>query len=137
MSGSHGTEETIDAETFQQVMASFSAGVAVITTLDADDRPRGLTTTAVTSVSLEPPLLLVCIDRSSRTLPALLHARAFVVNVLDARHAPLAKHFASKAEDKFAALDWTNDESHLPILHEHTVVESTATLGLRSVEGPA
>ncbi|MGO9898323.1 MAG: flavin reductase family protein [Solirubrobacteraceae bacterium] len=111
----------VDGQIFQQVMASFPAGVAVITTLDREGKPRGLTTTALTSVSLDPPLLLVCVDLGSRTLPALRHTRAFAVNVLDTRHAPLARHFASKVEDKFAEHTWRDGSGGLPILDDHCV----------------
>lgn len=83
MTGS-STVPRLDGQTFAQVMACWPAGVAVVTTIDASGTPRGLTTTAVTSVSLDPPLLLVCVDRTSRTLPALRYARAFAVNVLEA-----------------------------------------------------
>jgi flavin reductase (DIM6/NTAB) family NADH-FMN oxidoreductase RutF len=102
-------------------MACFPAGVAVVTTLDADGTPRGLTTTAVTSVSLHPPLLLACVGRGSRTLPALRRARAFAVNVLDAGHAHVALRFGSKAEDKFAELAWTPGPDGQPILHDHCI----------------
>jgi flavin reductase (DIM6/NTAB) family NADH-FMN oxidoreductase RutF len=102
-----------------EVMASFAAGVAVVTALDQDGVPRGLTTTAVTSVSRNPPLLLVCVDRHSRTLPAIRHSGSFVVNFLDARHPDLARRFASKAEDKFAALTWLAGTNGAPVLHEH------------------
>ena len=63
-------------------MSAFPTGVAVVTTLDAEGGPRGLTTNALCAVSAEPPLLLVCVDRESRTLPALLHSGRFVVNFL-------------------------------------------------------
>jgi flavin reductase (DIM6/NTAB) family NADH-FMN oxidoreductase RutF len=115
-----GTATAIDSETFRQVMASFPAGVAVITTVDDEGRPYGLTTTAVTSVSAEPPLLLVCIDRSSRTLPFLLRAGRFAVNILESRHAAVAHRFASKDEEKFAGLAWTRTADGSPVLHEHS-----------------
>jgi flavin reductase (NADH) len=115
------TSATVDVPTFQNVMASFPAGVAVITTLDHAGQPRGLTTTALTSVSLDPPLLLICVDNASRTLPALRHSKAFTVNILAAGHAALARHFASKAEDKFAELTFSTGPRGLPILHDHTV----------------
>ena len=111
----------LDGESFQQVMACFPAGVAVVTTLDAEGAPRGLTTTAVTSVSLDPPLLLVCVGRGSRTLPALRRARAFAVNVLDAGHAHVALRFGSKSEEKFAELAWTPGPGGQPILHDHCI----------------
>jgi flavin reductase (DIM6/NTAB) family NADH-FMN oxidoreductase RutF len=104
-----------------EVMAAFPAGVAVVTAHDAWGRPRGLTTTAVTSVSLAPPLLLVCVDINSRTLPAIRHSRAFAVNIIESRHAPVARHFASKLEDKFADAVWRPGPNGLPVLHQHSL----------------
>jgi flavin reductase (DIM6/NTAB) family NADH-FMN oxidoreductase RutF len=118
---STSTETRLDREAFQQLMACFPAGVAVVTTLDTDGTPRGLTTTAVTSVSLYPSLLLVCVGRGSRTLPALRRARAFAVNVLDAGNAHVALRFGSKAEEKFAQLAWTPGPEGQPILHDHCI----------------
>jgi flavin reductase (DIM6/NTAB) family NADH-FMN oxidoreductase RutF len=109
----------IDDALFVQVMSAFAAGVAVVTTVDEDGVPRGLTTTAVTSVSRQPPLLLVCVDNGSRTLPAIRHSAAFVVNFIAAAHAELALQFASKAEDKFGAIDWRAGTNGAPVLHEH------------------
>ena len=68
-------------------MSAFPTGVAIVTTLEPDGTPRGLTTNAVSSVSAEPPILLVCVDRDSRTLPALLHTKRFVVNFMRDDHA--------------------------------------------------
>jgi flavin reductase (DIM6/NTAB) family NADH-FMN oxidoreductase RutF len=100
-------------------MGSFPSGVAVVTALDEQGLPRGLTTTAVTSVSLEPPLLLICVDRASRTLPAIRHAGSFAVNVIADGHANVASVFASKRDDKFAGIDWVRESSGSPILHHH------------------
>ena len=61
-------------------MASFPSGVAIVTTVAPDGTPRGLTTTAVSSVSAHPPTILVCVDLGSRTLGALRGRRSFVVN---------------------------------------------------------
>lgn len=110
----------IDDAVFVQLMAAFAAGVAIVTALDENGEPRGLTTTAVTSVSREPPLLLVCVDRASRTLPAIQHSGRFVVNFIDAAHSGVALHFSSKAEDKFAELAWRPGISGSPVLHEHS-----------------
>ena len=86
---------------FFGIMSAFPTGVAIVTTLEPDGTPRGLTTNAVTSVSAEPPILLVCVDRCSRTLPALLHTKRFVVNFMRDDCAELCALFASKADDKF------------------------------------
>ena len=110
----------VDDAVFVELMAAFAAGVAIVTALDEGGEPRGLTTTAVTSVSREPPLLLVCVDRTSRTLAAIRHSRGFVVNFIDAAQSAVARHFSSKAEDKFGALAWRAGAGGAPVLHEHS-----------------
>jgi flavin reductase (DIM6/NTAB) family NADH-FMN oxidoreductase RutF len=102
-------------------MASYPAGVAIVTTRDLAGTPRGLTTTAVASVSADPPLLLVCVDLQSRTLPALREGGRFVVNFMKEGTSELCRVFASKAEDKFDGVAWRPTESGLPLLHEDTL----------------
>ena len=87
-------------------MASFPAGVVVVTANGADGRPRGLTVSAFCPVSLEPPLLLVCIDRSSNTLPAIQSSGGFTVNILAAGRQELARHMATKRDEKFDSVTW-------------------------------
>jgi flavin reductase (DIM6/NTAB) family NADH-FMN oxidoreductase RutF len=111
----------VDRETFAEIMASFPSGVAIVTTLDETGEPKGLTTSAVASVSAEPPLLLVCVDFTSRTLPALRAGGRFLVNFMRAGTAELCRLFASKAEDKFAAVEWRPTESGMPLLHEDAI----------------
>ena len=105
-------------------MSAFPTGVAIVTTLEPDGTPRGLTTNAVTSVSAEPPILLVCVDRNSRTLPALLHTKRFVVNFMRSDHEEICRLFASKADDKFARVAWTPGLGGVPILHEGAVAHA-------------
>jgi flavin reductase (DIM6/NTAB) family NADH-FMN oxidoreductase RutF len=95
----------VDAGRYRQVMGQFATGVAIVT-CSGPDGPAGLTTNAVTSVSLDPLLLLVCFDNASRTLVAVRHARRFAVNVLRAGQEDLARVFASKrvAREKFEAV---------------------------------
>ena len=106
----------VDRDTFVEIMASYPAGVAIVTTLEADGTPRGLTTTAVSSVSAEPPLLLVCVDLTSRTLPALREGGRFVVNFLREGRSELARLFASKADDKFEQVEWRPSSQGIPVL---------------------
>jgi len=117
---------SIEAETFRQIAASFPTGVVIVTAAG----PRGLTTNAVTAVSLDPPLLLVCIDRTSRTLPAITDARGFVVNYLAAGRAELAQRFATKAEDKFEGVSWKSSRAAngAPILRDDVVAWAECTL---------
>lgn len=98
---------TVDLDTFRRVMGAFPSGVTIVTTVGSDGQPRGLTSLSISSVSAEPPLLLVCVGKTSRTLPALREAKSFVVNILKADRGDLSNHFASRAEDKFAGLTWT------------------------------
>jgi flavin reductase (DIM6/NTAB) family NADH-FMN oxidoreductase RutF len=108
----------IDRQSFFEVMASFPSGVAIVTTSTADGTPRGLTTTAVSSVSADPPTILVCVDLASRTLGALRSTRRFVVNFMAAGRSELCLLFASKEEDKFSNVAWRATETGLPLLHE-------------------
>ncbi|MEI7760648.1 MAG: flavin reductase family protein [Thermoleophilia bacterium] len=114
----------VDRSMFFQIMSAFPTGVAIVTTLEADGTPRGLTTNAVTSVSADPPILLICIDRTSRTLPALTESRRFVVNFMRDDHAEICELFASKVEDKFARVAWTPGVAGVPILHEGAVAHA-------------
>lgn len=123
----------ISRQRFFEIMASFPSGVAIVTTLDADDVPRGLTTTAVSSVSADPPTLLVCVDLGSRTLAALRASRRFVVNFMCAGRSHLCLLFASKAPDKFADVEWAPTASGLPLLH-HDVLAWAECATIHDVE---
>jgi len=112
---------TIERQAFFEVMASFPSGVAIVTTLDEGGLPRGLTTTAVCSVSANPPTILICVDLGSRTLAALRAGGRFVVNFMGEGRSELCLLFASKAEDKFANISWRPSASGLPLLHEDVV----------------
>ncbi|MBV9101354.1 MAG: flavin reductase family protein [Candidatus Dormibacteraeota bacterium] len=127
----------VEGDLFRQVLGSFPAGVTVVTAVDADDSPKGLTSTAVTSVSASPPLLLVCVDRTSNTLPAIEHSQAFVVNFLAAGEEWLALRFASKAPDKFSGLSWTRSEvaAGAPVLSDHVVAHAECVVTERIEAG--
>ncbi len=94
----------VDASAFRDAIGRFATGVAVVT-CDGPEGPSGLTTNAVSSLSLDPLLLLVCFDNRSRTLPAVRAAGRFAVNLLSADQQELASAFASKREqhEKFQA----------------------------------
>jgi flavin reductase (NADH) len=113
--------QSIDRERFAEIMGALASGVSVITTLDARGAPKGLTTTAVCSASAEPPLLLTCIDRRSRTLPALRRSKRFVVNFMRAGGDDVCLLFASKRDDKFDQVEWVPTPSGLPVLSGHAI----------------
>ena len=118
---------TIERQAFFDVMASFPSGVAIVTTLAEDGAPRGLTTTAVCSVSAEPPTILVCVDLASRTLAALRASRRFVVNFMGEGRSELCLLFASKEEDKFAHVTWRATDSGLPLLADDVLAWADCT----------
>lgn len=95
------------ARRFRDAMSRLPTGVTVITAL-TDAGPAGLAANAVNSLSLEPPLMLACLDRGSRTLRALERAGRFGVNVLGAGHAELAAGMALKIpiEEKWNGVGW-------------------------------
>src|SRR5215813_12238159 len=111
----------MDRATFFAIMGAFPTGVAVVTALDADRQPRGLTTNALCSVSAEPMLMLVCVDKNSNTLPALRHSQLFVVNYLAASRGELANTFASNDPDKFAHVSWRPAQNGMPWLHADSI----------------
>lgn len=118
----------VGADHFRSLAASLPTGVSVLTTLDADGSPTGLTCGTVCSLSCAPPLLLTCISLGSRTLAALVRRKSFVVNVLAADGAGLAARFASAVPDKFVGVSWSPGKSGLPVLAEATVAHAACEL---------
>lgn len=108
---------TAGGSDFRAAMRRLAAGVCVITTVD-EGRYLGCTATAVTSVSAEPPTLLVCLNRNSRTHAAVLRAGFFGVSVLAAEDAQLARDFAGMGTvpDRFWDDGWTTLHSGAPVL---------------------
>lgn len=106
-----------------------------MTAREADGKPRGLTLSAFCAVSLDPPLVLVCIDKSSNTLPALRAAGGFTVNFLAGGREHLAVLYASKAEEKFEGIAWVPPEVDEggPVLHEDSAAYAVCTTR-RSIE---
>lgn len=111
-------------------MASFPSGVVVLTAFGTDAGPRGLTVSAFCAVSLDPPLAIACIDRTSNTLPAVQHTGGFTANILAAGREQLARRMASKLSDKFDGIRWRRPHSSLggPILEDDAAAYAVCTL---------
>lgn len=92
---------TISPEDFRKASGLWATGVSIVTTIDGQGAPFGLTMNSVTSLSLNPPLYLVNMDNGSDTLAALLESRAFCINVLASDQQTLSNRFAKKGGDKF------------------------------------
>jgi flavin reductase (DIM6/NTAB) family NADH-FMN oxidoreductase RutF/pimeloyl-ACP methyl ester carboxylesterase len=108
--------EGSDARTFRDALGCFATGVTIITAMGPDDKPIGLTANSFTSVSLDPPLLLVCIANTAGSAPVLRDAERFAVNVLQIGQQPTSNRFAGKGEDRFAATPWEVGEFGTPVL---------------------
>jgi flavin reductase ActVB len=97
------TIRRVSPEDFRAAMARCAAGVVVVTTLGEDGMPRGFTASSFCSVSMHPPLILVCLANSADSYPAFTSCEHFAVSVLGPEHRPLAQQFATKGADKFAS----------------------------------
>ncbi len=94
----------LDPKELRRVMGAFATGVTVVTTLDAAGKDCGLTANAVSSVSLTPPLLLVCVDKTSESHDAFRQSGVFAVNILSTEQEALSQCFAKSDTDKFAGV---------------------------------
>ena len=85
---------SLDADSFRAVLGRFASGITVLTTRDESDRDCGMTVSAFASLSLEPPLVLACVDRQASMHELLMHATTFAVNILSSAQEPLSRRFA-------------------------------------------
>jgi flavin reductase (DIM6/NTAB) family NADH-FMN oxidoreductase RutF len=106
----------IQPDDFRRVLGHFAAGVTVITTCDGEARPTGLTASAFTSVSLEPPLVLVCVDHNSNSYPTLVKSGRFAVNILRLEQEPISRRFASTLLDKFETVPFHLSDLGVPLI---------------------
>jgi len=105
-----------DARELRRVMSYFCTGVTVITTCDDAGRPYGLTANAVASVSLVPPLLLVCVDRKAESHVHFFTSKVFVVNILTEEQEQLSRRFAVSGGDKFTDVPSHRGRLGAPVL---------------------
>jgi len=96
--------EPIDPVALRRAFGTFVTGVTIVTTIDAQGRPRGMTANSFTSVSLDPPLLLVCIGKGASSFPVFQESEHFAVNLLRDGQVDVSNLFASKSTDKFASV---------------------------------
>jgi len=108
---------TVDERSFRKALGCFASGVTVVTTLDPATRaPAGVTVSAFCSVSLEPPLVLVCLGERTADLDAFRGFGHFAVNILSEHQRDLSIRFASRSGDKWAGVSWEGWDSGVPIL---------------------
>ena len=111
-----GNRTAIDPIALRRAFGTFVTGVTVITTVDADGKPRGMTANSFSSVSLDPPLLLVCVNKGALSYPAFCGSDRFAVNMLRDSQIDVSNLFASKAPDKFASVSYDVVHTGAPVL---------------------
>lgn len=112
---------SVDETAFRQACGHFPTGVTVITALDQNRKPIGLTANSFTSVALSPPMVLWTIGPKSRSFDSFVRAEFYAIHVLHKGQQALAAHFADSRNDKFAGLDWQAGIDGLPILPDFSV----------------
>ncbi|MDQ0390277.1 alpha/beta fold hydrolase [Labrys monachus] len=110
------SQDAFDRLAFRKALGSFLTGVTVVATMAEDGAPRGFTANSFTSVSLDPPLILICIARTASSYPVFAGSGHFSVNILADTQADLSSLFATRSADKFAGAAWRRGPAGSPIL---------------------
>ena len=105
-----------EAKSLRNAFGSFMTGVTVVTTMEPNGAPRGFTANSFTSVSLDPPLLLICIAETASSCAVFSRTPGFVVNILAEDQKDVSGIFASKRPDKFAEVSWTTSANGQPVI---------------------
>lgn len=106
----------IDARDLRDALGSFATGVTIVTAIMPSGEPMGFTANSFTSVSLDPPLILVCIAKSAAGYAAYTSADAFCVNILSEDQHDLSGTFARRGADKFVGVSWRQNQTGSPII---------------------
>jgi flavin reductase (DIM6/NTAB) family NADH-FMN oxidoreductase RutF len=112
--------KSLDPNLFREAMSRFATGVTVVTACRGDER-FGITASSFVSVSMDPPLVLVCIARGLLTHAAIAHSRAYAVNILGIHQLEVGRRFAGltpEAEDRFTGLSWSRGGTGAPLLDD-------------------
>jgi flavin reductase (DIM6/NTAB) family NADH-FMN oxidoreductase RutF len=112
----------VTSEQFRRACGRFATGVAIASVLDAGGTPHGLTISSFTSVSLSPPLLLICLGHKVTAINTFRSARYFGISVLREDQRELSDRFARKGHDRFDGLAWYKGETGTPLLPDALAV---------------
>src|SRR5438874_12772186 len=106
----------VEPHHFRRACSKFATGVTIVTALDPQGAPHGMTVNSFTSVSLSPPLVLVCIDRQTAMLDYFAVGKHFAINVLHEEHKDLSTAFSRRGCDRFEGVEWRGGETGVPLL---------------------
>jgi flavin reductase (DIM6/NTAB) family NADH-FMN oxidoreductase RutF len=118
----------IDKDLFRAVLGRFASGVTVITAVDAHHHDQGMTVSAFSSLSLDPPLVLVCIDHRASLWPVLQEAEHFAVNILAAGQEALSRRFSSREGDRFDGIGFTRGNTGAALLDDTVAAVECTTI---------
>ena len=106
----------LDPKELRRVMGHFATGVTIVTTKSGDGTPYGLTANAFTSLSLDPPLCIVCVDRRAESFAHFYDSKVFTVNVLAREQEELSNRFAKSGGDKFSGVPTVPGHHGAPLI---------------------
>lgn len=106
----------VDSVSFRRACSRFATGITIATVMAADGSPQGFTANSFTSVSAEPPLVLLCIDRRANILPYFQEANHFAINILSREQKELSMRFAARGLDRFSGVEWRRGVGEAPLL---------------------
>jgi flavin reductase (DIM6/NTAB) family NADH-FMN oxidoreductase RutF len=109
---------TVSSDEFRSALGRFPSGVTVVTTTAADGSDQGMTVSAFCSVSLDPPLVLICIEKTASIYEALVQAPWFVVNILSAGQEQIARRFSIVDIDRFEGVGYSRSQNGIAILDD-------------------
>jgi flavin reductase (DIM6/NTAB) family NADH-FMN oxidoreductase RutF len=116
-SGPQPDDHSVDSAQFRTILGHFATGVTVVTG-HGDGGPAGLAANSFTSVSLDPPLVLVCMAHTSSTWPAIRGSGYFAVNILGEHQEETCRRFGARTGDRFEGVGWAAGKTGSPILHD-------------------
>jgi len=112
------TRTMIDAATFRSTLGRFATGVTILTARDDSGRDHGMTVSAFCSVSLDPPRVLCCVERSADMFPVITKAQRFAINILTTAQEAISRRFAEERDDRFDGLGYTRGVTECVLLDD-------------------
>ena len=109
----------INTRDLRQALGQFMTGVTIVTTVDDNVEPRGVTANSFSSISLDPPLVLWALSKNADCMNAFQNAEYFCIHVLTSSQRELAEQFACSGADKFSDVEWSRGHGSVPLLSEY------------------
>jgi flavin reductase (DIM6/NTAB) family NADH-FMN oxidoreductase RutF len=109
---------SVSSDEFRSILGRFPSGVTVVTTTAADGSDQGMTVSAFCSLSLEPPLVLVCIEKTASVYNALTSSAAFIVNILSEKQEQIARRFSIVDIDRFEGVGFSRSRNGIVVLDD-------------------